>query len=168
MNRKTGLFRVWAVGAVIWIVAAAIANYAPRNLNYAYTYHFHYSTLASKENAQSRCEIKFDVTPYERMLQAEEAQAHARSEQFTKRLGVPVREDVRDSFAKKEEVRKQENERARLAVQSCIANFKPEPPEWEWLAPVLLPPTLGVVAAGLLLWIVFVVARWVWRGFRAG
>lgn len=42
---------------------------------------------------------------------------------------------------------------------------KPEPPDYGWLALALLPPTIGILILAFGIWVMFVVCRWLWRGF---
>lgn len=51
--------------------------------------------------------------------------------------------------------------------ERCIGEYKLPGPIWSWMAPVFLPPTLGVLLALLALWSTFSVMRWVWRGFKS-
>lgn len=48
----------------------------------------------------------------------------------------------------------------------CIADYRPRPPEWTWLWIILLPPTAGVLAALILVFLIRKVLIWVWDGFK--
>ena len=161
MSRRRGLTRLWIVGSALWCTGAAWQTDALWQMGYAIDYYTHRQSLETPEKAHEICEISklFSHGPYaprsvDRQEQ-ESADSREAREHIEKRSGV--------NLARKIETPAVET----FDMRTCVDQYKAEPPEWRWLAWILLPPTLGVLLLLFGGWAVVAVVRWVLQGFSA-
>jgi hypothetical protein len=149
-NLHQGLLRLWIVATVLWIVVGSFSVDAPSKIHYAWLYATNRASINEKQLASDEF-LTYSRPPTTMELSCEKTESEIRSN--TKSTSSNPYDALILEMAAKEKCRR-------------VERHEPSAPDWSWLAPVLLPPTLGVVVAMFIAWGALALARWVWRGFK--
>lgn len=177
MNWKRGLFRLWVIASIAWMVSIFIAADAPEKINYAWRYYTDYSRLQKEQavSAETVGNPYLDIVNRDEAMWADAAVATLANPAEQASNAKPLASDiVLENMVAQREAKLRELDRTPPTVKRKVtdADFaelsKPEKPDWWWLAAMLLPPTLGVALAWVLLLGIFKTGRWIWLGFKHG
>lgn len=195
INIKRGLFRLWLIASVAWMVFAFIASDAKSKIEYTYQFYTKDSSsvdtehnnirtnpylermerealareAALKENANIAADaLHLEIARQERvgkLLLNSSTDNYADAQRLARRNGVPL--DTILKIPKEDALARDFPASDKKFTHADFKELAHKEPNWDWAILMLLPPTLGVAGVIFTLWVAFFVSRWVWRGFSA-
>lgn len=156
MSLARGLFRVWAIAAPVWVIYAADRWHAAYEIDYAHRYATNKAALTEEQRAFCLA-LHPPATPEPPPPIID---SNSEYEVELRRLSAKVGFDMSPPRAVPPV-------RAQVPAPDAHCYRDADPPSYDWLAWIVLPPTLGVILVLAALFAVVRSLRWVVSGFAS-